>query len=400
MKYWFRFIVILSCTVFCIISSNAGTIRANGDLNTSLPGDTELQLKEIILSILEKHQGEKERIHAIYQWISENIAYDVVQFQNPLPYQGEDEIINRTLLTRKAICQGYSALFQEMCNRCGITAFVVSGYVKLFDLIQDTPHAWNAALIEGKWQLFDPTWGAGHVLDNKFIASYNETHFNISPQELLLTRMPFDPVWQLIEYPMSHFEFINGIKPEAPSVRQNFNDSIRLFLASDSINRFISESRRVKAAGLEHRLIRDYYNYLVTNLNVILQNQEIDQKNAIISRMNQGIEHFNLSVKKYNLYIATKNSQFRNPVLSDAQVQQKINDADMELLQAEVLIASIQPGDPAIDNMLSELRKNLKEIRKAVDGDKLFVEKYLSTPKAQRMLLFRSPVKKTKPRTK
>jgi hypothetical protein len=398
MKYWFRFIFILLCPVFCVISAEAGTFRACCDMNISLTEDPEAQLERITLAILEKHQGEKERIHAIYQWISENITYDIEQFQNPLPYQGEDEIVRRTLLTRKAICQGYSALFQELSNRCGITAFVVSGYVKLFDLIQDTPHAWNAALIEGKWQLFDPTWGAGHVMDNKFIASYNETHFNISPQELLLTRMPFDPVWQLIEYPMSHFEFINGLKPETPSVRQNFNDSIRLYLASDSISRFISESRRVKAAGLEHRLIRDYYNYLVTSLNIILQNQEIDQKNAIISRMNQGIDHFNLSVKKYNQYIAAKNSQFRNPVLSDALVQQKINDADMELLQAEILIASVQPGDPAIDNMLSELRKNLKEIRKAVDGDKLFVEKYLNTPKTQRMLLFRSPVKKTKPR--
>ncbi|MBK7029012.1 MAG: hypothetical protein IPH45_07300 [Bacteroidales bacterium] len=391
-------LLFLALSGFCnneavsITSSHAEGLRGSVPENPENPYLNELSL--LTNRINSDYATPSSRILAIYTWIGENISYDMDQLIHPEPYRTNQELLIQVLESRKAICQGYAALFDEMCRQCGITSFTVHGYTKLNGEIQETPHAWNAAFIDGKWQQYDATWGAGHVIDNQYMQNFKLDQFNIQPKDLLINRMPFDPIWQLLESPMSHNEVIYEKVATNRLEKQQFNDSITLFLQQDSLGRLQSESRRVMAAGLDHPLIRDYYNYLAGNLKVMQQNRVINMKNILIDRVNESISHLNQAVSTFNEYIQAKNAQFKKPLYTDTQVKALIDDPDLQLLRCELLLQTVTSGDADIAKLTKDLGKNVKELRNAVDAEKKFVEKYLVTQKNMRINLFRTPVNK------
>ena len=168
----------------------------------------------------------------------------------------------------------------------------------------------------------------------------------------------------------------------------NFNDSITQFLAADTLGQLIIESQRVKKSGLDHKLIFEYYEYLVKNHEIILQNREIDKKNEVINTGNSAIQFYNNAIVAYNKYIKAKNSQFRKPILSDDKVRQLIIEPDNLLLNSELLISALHPDDLELKNLVGELRIQLKALREAIDAEKRFVDRYVSTAKPKRMSLF------------
>jgi hypothetical protein len=71
-------------------------------------------------------------------------------------------------------------------------------------------HAWNAVRIDGRWQLMDPTWGAGY-LDNRmrFVRFFQEHYFLTDPGAFVFDHFPEDPHWQLLERPLSAADYRN-----------------------------------------------------------------------------------------------------------------------------------------------------------------------------------------------
>lgn len=65
-------------------------------------------------------------------------------------------------------------------------------------------HAWNAAKLDGQWQLVDATWddptGASPTLTSTYL-------FTPAPL-FLLNHLPDDPSWQLVPSPLSAGEFV------------------------------------------------------------------------------------------------------------------------------------------------------------------------------------------------
>ncbi len=50
-------------------------------------------------------------------------------------------------------------------------------------------HAWIEAKVNGKWLTMDPTWGAGYVQNDQFVAKYNEQYFDPNEQEFRKTHI-------------------------------------------------------------------------------------------------------------------------------------------------------------------------------------------------------------------
>lgn len=38
-------------------------------------------------------------------------------------------------------------------------------------------HAWVEVKVDGEWLTMDPTWGAGYVANDEFVANYTEDYF-------------------------------------------------------------------------------------------------------------------------------------------------------------------------------------------------------------------------------
>ena len=58
----------------------------------------------------------------------------------------------------------------------------------------------------------DPTWGAGFIKDSEFIKRLSFDYFEMLPGKAIKSHMPFDPLWQLSEYPINNEQFKNGYR--------------------------------------------------------------------------------------------------------------------------------------------------------------------------------------------
>jgi len=168
-------------------------------------------------------KSDSAKVAAIHGWITHNIKYDV-RFLTARSYPKQS--IKRILFRKKAICGGYADLFVEMCKDAGMEAVSVDGYTKnmhvdIVDSFYVQDHAWNAVLVEGSWQLVDPTWDAGFVRPYSknlwdvllgivtlgainqysgppiFITAPTHHYYLKDPKVFMVDHFPLHPIWQL-----------------------------------------------------------------------------------------------------------------------------------------------------------------------------------------------------------
>jgi hypothetical protein len=158
--------------------------------------------------------SETDKARAVYRWITDNIGYDTASF-----FSGThaDESAGGVLESRKGVCAGYSRLYADIGRKMGLTVETVSGYAKGYGyapgaVFTGTNHDWNAVLIDGVWRLMDCTWGAGHVgTDRRFVKEYTEFFFMAPPEKFILSHLPEDPRWQLLDTPWTKEQFGEGV---------------------------------------------------------------------------------------------------------------------------------------------------------------------------------------------
>lgn len=100
--------------------------------------------------------SEIEKEKWIFDYITTTVTYDDVAIKNISP---TGNIIGHAfdsygaLCEKKSVCEGYSELFQYLCNCVGINATPISG------MAGGGGHMWNAVNIDGDWYQIDVTWG-------------------------------------------------------------------------------------------------------------------------------------------------------------------------------------------------------------------------------------------------
>jgi transglutaminase/protease-like cytokinesis protein 3 len=123
---------------------------------------------------------DKEKVRAIFRWITENIEYNVrpigrkkntpaLFYEEPddsskaLPSLNE-RVAAKVLYKGVAFCEGYSRLFKTLCDHAGIKAEIIYGYARTNNNRRfGVNHTWNAVYIDGTWHLLDVTWASGFV---------------------------------------------------------------------------------------------------------------------------------------------------------------------------------------------------------------------------------------------
>ncbi|KOS05092.1 hypothetical protein AM493_02860 [Flavobacterium akiainvivens] len=161
-----------------------------------------------------------EKARAIFTWIALNVKYDLGAYgvnEKPVAYsyKTEQEKLNlqkkfredlsqKTLKSKKGVCQGYATLYEVVAQKAGLEAAMVTGTSKSHPMhIGKAPgasdHAWNAVKINGQWKLLDATWGAGVVTGEKpaFAFKFNDAYFFAEPDTFFLNHFPDDKKWLL-----------------------------------------------------------------------------------------------------------------------------------------------------------------------------------------------------------
>jgi len=157
-----------------------------------------------------------DRIRAIYTWLAINVSYDLKTLYNGeaqinFSYSSQEDlqrkltainthIVNKTLRTNKAICEGYAQTFKMVSEQMGIPCKLVGGFSKVdVNDIGINPtvenHAWNAVKVNNKWYLVDATWGAGYTNGDKWVQRFDDFFFLTDPNKFALTHYPSERGW-------------------------------------------------------------------------------------------------------------------------------------------------------------------------------------------------------------
>ena len=158
-------------------------------------------------------QTDLEKARCIYRWETDRISYNAQAFLAGIQSDGSPE---STLRARTAVCDGYAKLYAALGQAAGLNVTVVPGFCKGygFDALHARPeaanHAWNAIWLDGRWQLIDPTWGAGYIdPSGHFVKRYSEHFFLTSPEEFICDHFPLDPANQLLPQALSRQQFLD-----------------------------------------------------------------------------------------------------------------------------------------------------------------------------------------------
>ncbi|WP_119789840.1 transglutaminase domain-containing protein [Flavobacterium anhuiense] len=172
-----------------------------------------------------------DRARAIYSWIAFNIRYDYNAYLNPPRVQGfsysseaekqrkikqlNDNLIQKAFKSKKAVCEGFTALYQHLASLVGIKCEIIRGDSKISvrDIGRKTTssnHAWNMVLIDKKWRLLDVTWGQGYYDSSKgrMVNDFNPAYFDTDPDYFFAKHFPDSGSY--LGNRLSKEDFLNG----------------------------------------------------------------------------------------------------------------------------------------------------------------------------------------------
>lgn len=336
---------------------------------------------DIAAYIKQNFSTETDKARAIFIWIATNIEYDIENIFAINFYEKDEDRIKRVLTIRKGICSHYAALFHDIASKAGLRSYIIVGYTKQNGFTDYIPHAWCAASIDNAWYIFDPTWGSGYVNNSKFYKKINNEYFKALPSVMIASHMPFDFMWQFLNYPVTNQEFYEGKTGENKSKPYfSYTDSIAAYEKMGNIEQMQASARRIEKNGLKNSMIFDRMQHLKLEI-------ENTQQNEAVTLYNSAVVDYNEAINNFNTYIYYYNKQF-TPAKKDAEIKQMVDVVDIDIQKAKNKLNAIKYADNNMNQMTQQLRKSINELIPRIEEQKEWVEKYLGKSKLGRKTMF------------
>ncbi|MEL1239609.1 transglutaminase domain-containing protein [Flavobacterium flavipallidum] len=331
--------------------------------------------------ISDNFKTDSDKIRAVFYWTTINISYDVPNMFVPNQLESPQEKIEKTLKTRKGVCIHYAEVFNDISNKIGIKSRIIEGYTKQNGAIATIAHAWCAAKIDNKWLVFDPTWGAGGVQNGKFVRKLNNTFFKAEPSKIIASHMPFDYMWQFLNYPVTNAEFYAGkIQVDKTKKYFDFEKEIDRYEKASETDQLFESAARIEKNGIKNNLILEYYNVKKKQWNAVMQNTNVDKMNAIVAE-------FNEAVLQLNDFIMYRNNKFK-PTFSDEKISQMIQIPREKLTKCQNDIFKISMVGTENASNLMALKNTIADAVVQAEDNAAFVKNYLNKSKLVRKTMF------------
>ena len=323
--------------------------------------------------ILSNFKTDREKLRAVYTWVITNIRYDRDSML-PINWSMEaEEKISATLRRRKGVCENYAALFTDIAIKSGFQSFVVSGYSKQWGAVNRAGHSWSAVRLQQEWFLCDPTWDVGH--------SGNTKYFLVSPAQFIESHIPFDPLWQLLENPLTDHEFSQGIFYQRKENRFfNFADSVNAFLQLDSLRQLEASTKRVRQAGLENERQKNWLAYNEMKIAIIYGEKDMNLYNLAVADLNKANAIFNDFVQYRNKLFA--------PARSDAEITSLLDPITGLLSSAWKKLDQMGQAKENFQYDTGTLKNRLAFLKGRVQEQHDFLKRYLAVSVSERVKLF------------
>lgn len=372
------FIFLFSIFSFGQASVGYAAIDKKVDL---IPQKATSSTTEIASYINANFKTENDKIRAVFYWTASNIIYDVANMFAVNTTETPQDRIAKTLKTKKGICADYSAIFNEIATMVGINSVVISGYTKQNGKIATLSHAWCAAQIDNKWCVFDPTWGSGSLINGKYVKRINEYYFKTEPSKFIASHIPFDYLWQFLNYPITNTEFYEG-KTQIDTTKKyfDFEKEIAKQKSLSEMDQLFESAVRIEQNGLKNAMIVANYKSKKELLTFLRQSANIDKLNGIVKEINEAVVFL-------NDFISYKNKRFK-PTLPDDEIINMIQKPREKLIQCQKDIYTVGSTGPENAANLLSIKQTLESNLATAEEQALFVKNYMSKSKMARKTMF------------
>jgi hypothetical protein len=297
MKIFLRIAFYLFCCNTEIIAQTKDTF-----LFQDIPIKVRTNVETLTEAICNAADKDETRVQNIYYWITHYIAIDVSDYnkgriaRNRLP--------SAILKSRDGDTDDFAVLMKAMCESSGIACQIIPGYEKdeLYDNgagFYKPNHTWNAVLVNNKWEIVDAYHGAGDIEMNlswmkkqlqkvntkklytttkiKFKQNYHPEYFLQDPEEVRLTRLPVDPIWQLTDtlMPLHVFE---KIEEDIQQFNEQFSELKKFSLQLSEVNKWSEDQQIINCADRTFAF-NPRYTEMKAKKHLALANTEIKKLN-------------------------------------------------------------------------------------------------------------------------
>ncbi len=371
-----RFLMIIICFICFSDTLNAqqeNTYRQEQSI-INIPSSQTNATVNIAAYIKNHFDSEDKRIRAIYTWVTHNIKYDKDSIHRIILDEDNEERVSYALKKRRGVCENFAAIFTDICKKSGINSFAIEGRTKQNGLMDKTPHVWCAALINNKWSFFDPTWDAGYESGSSFISQAGTNYFQVSPEDFIQSHLPYDPLFQFLNYPVSYEEFYRGASPSKNfKTYCNYKDSLQAYLQSDSLSKYISSLSRIKKYDWPESKIDSKIKRLELEIELIYQDRDMALYHSAILDYNQGIDIL-------NEFINYRNNQFQ-PAKPNDEVQRMFDSITKKLSSANQKLREVNKSKATLTLNTGGLQEKLDELVSSEKEQQNFYKDYVSTAK-------------------
>ncbi|CAN5578756.1 hypothetical protein BH11BAC5_BH11BAC5_28550 [soil metagenome] len=363
MKSCFLFLLMISCVL--VTKSQRGS--------SFIPSAQTYSTAAIAGYVQDNFTTDRDKLEAIYGWVTANIHYDKDSMYNINWGVDEHTKAASTIRRRKGVCENFATVFTDIASKCGIPAFTITGYTNVSGNIKRAGHSWSAVQLDKEWLLCDPTWDAGNG---------NRTNwFLLPPAQFIDTHMPFDPLWQLLPQPMSQQDFSNGRSAaKKNAVIWNVADSVDGFMQLDSLQQLEATSRRIKQAGINDEMTRVWRNYVDMKIAIVYGDQDMNYYNGAVADLNKATAIF-------NNFVTYRNNRFM-PARPDVETAAMLNPIDKLLAAARKKIKHIGETVENFQYDTTNLKERLDRIAAKTAEQQAFLKQYVASEIANRDKLF------------
>lgn len=286
------------------------------DYAKKTPSIYENDIDKLSNYLMKPAKSDLEKVRLIFSWIAYHIKYDA-QGYNTGNY---GDLSPEGVLERKvAVCEGYSALFQALCENVDLEGEKISGYAKGYGYstekkISGTNHAWNVIKINGIWKLFDVTWASGYgTNENGKLVShskFDDYWFDTKPNEFIFSHLPEDSKWQLNNPLLTFDQFL-----ELPYI---YNSLFRLgfdadYILKNFLNNSLKDIVESYSPDFPVRILTAPYARTISDNNVIEFKIESEYAEDIVAINNNDWIHF---TREGNLFKLSLKPEFGELVIT------------------------------------------------------------------------------------
>ncbi|MEO6837304.1 MAG: transglutaminase domain-containing protein [Ginsengibacter sp.] len=318
--------------------------------------------------------SDSKRIRAIYTWVTNNIKYDKDSIHRVILDEDNEQRVTYALKRRRGVCENFAAIFNDICTKSGVNSYIIEGYSRQDGSIDRSPHVWCAAFINNQWFLYDPTWDAGFISRGFFVNQVQTNFFQISPANFIDTHLPFDPLFQFLNYPISYSEFYKGSKQTNKSDSYfNYIDSISAYNKSDSLSRYLTALSRIGNFDWPASKIDSKIKRIKLEIELIYQDRDM-------ANYHSAIENYNKGINVLNEFINYRNNQFQ-PEKKIDEVQGIFNYITQKISIANQKLDKVNKSKATLILNTSGIQQKLDELGSAVKEQQIFYKNHLGSSK-------------------